>query len=219
MPDNLVIPPALALGGLIGAAAPAGPFPLDRFENGLDRLKSLGFQILVPPEILEKQGFLAGPDRLRASILNRLLADPQVGAVIGARGGYGSMRLLDRLDYRQAALRPKIVLGFSDLTALLLALHQKSGLVTFHGPVVTSLAEADQESVDHLARLLLGRPVFPLSLAGCRILREGRTEGRLWGGNLTLIVHLLATDWLPPFDGAVLFLEDTSEPPYRLDRL
>ena len=212
-------PRALAPGDVIGVAAPAGPFPRDRFDAGLSRLRSLGFETLCPPRIFERDGYLAGSDATRAATLIELVTRPDVRAVIAARGGYGVMRILRQLDWRTFAENPKIIMGFSDITALLLALHQHAELVTFHGPVVTFLAEADEESLRHLQRLVSGDPVFPIAMESAEVLVRGRAEGPLLGGNLTLLVHLLASGWLPDMTGAILFIEDTGEPLYRLDRM
>lgn len=218
-PRPILRPPALRAGDLIGVAAPAGPFDNQRFRTGLTRLQALGFKTIFPEQIFERQGFLAGDDERRAQTLNALLADGEVKAVIGARGGYGSMRILDRINYKRLRDAPKLVIGFSDLTAMLLAMHCRTGLVTFHGPVVSSLAEADQETVAYLGRLLTGETVFPIYLDGMKMIRPGRVTGPLIGGNLTLLTHLLATPWMPATKGAILFLEDTGEAPYRLDRM
>ena len=217
--EPLLVPRALVKGDLIGVAAPAGPFSEERFRQGLDRLEELGFRVRTPGLIFQQDQYLAGPDENRALTLNRLLADPEVKAVMAARGGYGSMRILDRLHLETVRAHPKIIIGFSDITALLLGLVKKTGLVCFHGPVVTSLAEADQETIRHLEKILTGQPVFPLPLDRERILKPGRAAGPLLGGNLTLLVHLLATGWKPDLGGAILFLEDIGEAPYRLDRL
>ena len=215
----MIRPRALVKGDLIGVAAPAGPFVEERFQKGLERLQEIGFRVRTPRQIFQRDEYLAGSDESRALTLNRLLADPEVKAVMAARGGYGSMRILDRIDLGTVKAHPKIIIGFSDVTALLLGLVKKSGLVCFHGPVVTSLAEADHETISHLKRLLTGQQVFPLALDEERLVRPGRAVGPLLGGNLTLLVHLLATGWKPDLTGAILLLEDTGEAPYRLDRM
>ena len=216
---RLTRPPALVEGDVIGVAAPAGPFPSERFETGLARLESMGFYTVTPPQIYERTGFTAGPDHRRADLFNSFLHEKNTRAVMAARGGYGSMRILDRLEPKALATDPKIIIGFSDVTALLLHLVKTAGVVTFHGPVVTSLTEADSRTMAHLKNFLTGRPVFPLSLDDGWIIRGGQARGPLLGGNLTMITHLLPTGRLPDLDGAILFLEDTNEAPYRLDRM
>ncbi len=215
----LLLPPALKPGDLVGLAAPAGPFPEDRFRAGLSRLEAMGFKTTFPDQIFEQNGFLAGSDQNRAETFNHLVADPNVQAIICARGGYGTMRILDLIDLSPLAQNPKIILGFSDITALLMAIHHQTGLVTFHGPVITSLAEADDNTVRHLQKILTGQPTFPVSLNTDKVIVEGRVEGPLLGGNLTLLVHMLATNKLPDLEDSILFLEDTTEAPYKLDRM
>jgi muramoyltetrapeptide carboxypeptidase len=209
----------LAPGDRVGVAAPAGPFDRDRFQAGLQRLEALGLTPVVPDQVFEKNGFLAGPDAHRAETLHRLWADPDVAGVMAARGGHGSLRLIDRLDFDLFRGRPKMLIGFSDLTALLNTVQDQTGLVVVHGPVVTSLAEADPAALDHFRRLIFGEIVFPLSLDSASVLCPGRAEGLLWGGNLTLLVHLAAAGRLPDLAGRLLLLEDVSEAPYRLDRM
>lgn len=215
----MILPPPLKPGDLIGVAAPAGPFSLDRFEAGLARLEKMGFQTRCPDQIFDKNGFLAGKDEHRLHTLETLLFDPDIKAVICARGGYGAMRILEDVNYEKLKESPKFFIGFSDLTALHLAFHNTIGLVSIHGPVVTSLAEADEETASHLFKLVCGQNPFPIHPANTVALRPGRARGRLLGGNMTLFVHLLATQWMPALDGAVLFLEDVSESPYRVDRM
>lgn len=212
-------PSPLTDGHLIGIAAPAGPFPLDRFQQGLARLTSLGFRTKIPDQVFDRNGFLAGSDRDRAQTFNDLLADPEVGMIVAARGGYGVMRILDRIDYSLVRAHPKIIVGFSDLTALLLSITDRTGLVTYHGPVVTHLTDLDEKSIQQFRDTITGRNVFPLSLTGTEILVPGQAKGPLIGGNLTILVHMLAADRLPDLEGAVLFLEDVEEAPYRIDRM
>ncbi|MFH1135629.1 MAG: LD-carboxypeptidase [Pseudomonadota bacterium] len=216
---KLVAPPPLADGGYWGAAAPAGPFAEDLFRLGLARLETRGFGIIYSDDIFLKDRYLAGPDETRARVLTEAWADPRVGAIIAARGGYGALRIVQRLDFGFFREHPKIFVGFSDLTVLLLALYDQAGLVSFHGPVVTTLAAADDETVGRLVDLVTGRPVFPLSLTDFQVLVPGRAEGPLLGGNLTMIIHLAAAGLLPDLEGAILFLEDVDESPYRVDRM
>lgn len=216
---RLALPPALKPGDVIGVAAPAGPFEKDRFEKGINRLSDLGFSVHIPEGVFDRNGYLAGSDESRTEILNRLIRDEMVNAVIAARGGYGCMRILEHIDYGALARNPKIVMGFSDITALLTSIYSKSKCVSFHGPVATSLADADDETLSQTIDLLTGRFTGSINLDGGSVLSPGVAEGPLLGGNLTLLVHLLGTPWAPDFDGAVLFFEDVHEAPYRLDRM
>lgn len=206
-------------GQAIGLAAPAAAFDPDALERGLEALAGLvpGLAPRRDPEIMERAGYLAGADALRAEHLTRLMTEPGLGAVLCARGGYGSSRLLPLLDLKRLAAGRRLLVGFSDLTCILLPL-AAHGLVTVHGPVVTQVPRLDQASREDLAALLAGAPSWPAVLAG-RPLAPGRARGPLLGGNLTLICHLLGTPYLPPLDGAVLLLEEISEKAYRVDRL
>ena len=215
---TLILASALKEGDTIGVAAPAGPFPRERFDKGTARLRALGFHVVWPSQIYDRDGFLAGSDASRAQTLTRLWADEKVKAIIGARGGYGTMRILSMIDYSLLKANPKIIIGFSDLTALLMSCIKETGLVVFHGPVVTSLADADLDTAAHLKRMLTGEQVFPLALDRNGVMVRGRASGPLLGGNLTLLIHLLASRQLPDLEGAILFLEDVGEAPYRLDR-
>lgn len=206
-------------GAELALVAPAGAVPRPALEAGLEVLAGLAphSRCLVDDQVLASQGYLAGGDRERAAHLARLLSDPSLGAVLAARGGFGCSRLLPRLDLAALARAGGCLLGFSDLTCLLNALASQ-GLVTLHGPVVTQLPRLDQPSRQDLAALLAGQPPFPSRLAG-RPRSPGRARGRLQGGNLTSFCHLLGTSWFPDLDGAILFLEETGEAAYRLDRL
>ena len=214
----LILPPAVGPGDVIGVAAPAGPFDPDLFRAGTDRLTALGYELKIPDAVYNRTGFLAGNDLTRARTLMELWADPEVKAVMAARGGYGCLRLLDLIDYDEMARTPKMMIGFSDITALLLALHQRCGLASVHGPVVTSLGGADDETLEHFARLISGRSCFPRELDPDGVIVPGLARGPLIGGNLTLLIDLLATPFRPDFNGALLFIEDVGEVPYRLDR-
>lgn len=206
-------------GADLALVAPAGAVPPAALEAGLAALAALapGSRLIVEEPVRASQGYLAGGDQERAAHLTRLLRDPSLGAVLAARGGFGSSRLLPLLDLEALAGGGACLLGFSDLTCLLGALAAR-GLATLHGPVVTQLPRLDADSRADLAALLAGRPPFPGLLRG-----QGRRPGKAWGpllgGNLTMLCHLLGTAWFPELGGAVLFIEDTGEAAYRLDRL
>jgi muramoyltetrapeptide carboxypeptidase len=213
-------PPAWPRSGqVLAVAAPAGAVDRDALESGLAVLAELapGLRVRVDAEVLTREGYLAGGDELRAAHLARLLTEPGVGGVLAARGGFGASRLLPRLDLDRLAAAGRLVMGFSDLTALLNALAAR-GLIAVHGPVVTQLPRLDRASREAVAGLLAGRSGWPARLAG-RGLAPGRASGVLWGGNLTMLCHLLGTPWQPPVAGGILCLEEVNEPAYRLDRL
>jgi len=211
----------LAVGDTVSLAAPAGPVTEAGVRAGVAYLEGLGLKVRVPSEVFLQEGFLAGPDETRARVLMDQLTDPEVRAVFCARGGSGSLRLLGRLDLADLAGPPKLLIGFSDITVLLLAILQGAGWMPVHGPLMTSFTTLDRTSRVHLADLIFGREVFPLAFGQedeAEVLVPGRAEGPLLGGNLTLILHLMATPYRPNLDGAILFLEDAHEAPYRLDR-
>lgn len=207
--------------------APASPFEAGRFERGLAVLRDrLGLRPRFREDIAARDRYLAGPDPRRAAEWREAVEDEAASAILCARGGYGSMRILPTIDPRPLLARPKLFIGFSDVTAIHAALN-KAGLCTIHGPGVTQLATLPDGPLDHLRALLFGEAPAPkrdappepgAGLAGTETLRPGRATGPLLGGNLTLLSHLVGTPYLPPLDGAILFLEDVGEAPYRLDR-
>ena len=206
-------------GMTVAVAAPAGSFARPVFEDGLRLLHELApeISVRVDPEAYMRRGYLAGEDWQRAGHLERLMADPELGAVVCARGGFGSSRLLPLMDLERMASLGGCLIGFSDVTAVSLALAAR-GLVTLHGPVMTQLARLDRASLAEFIALLAGHRPWPAELMG-RPLGSGRAQGPLMGGNLTMLCHLLGTPYLPDLDGAILFFEEVNEPPYRLDRL
>lgn len=189
---------------------------------GLEVLRAWELEPVVAPHCLERLGHLAGSDEHRLSDLHGALSDPSVRAVLAARGGYGVTRLLHRLDWELVRRDPKVIVGFSDISALLNAAWVHAGLVTVHGPSVIGLGRQDGTAAIHLRRLLtstdpLGR--LPDPAGTVRTVRGGTAEGRLLGGNLALLTALIGTADLPDLRGALLLLEDVNEVPYRLDRM
>lgn len=225
---KLLRPPRLEPGDLIGLAAPASPLPQPTdLDRAVARLEALGFRVLPARHLLRRRGYLAGTDRQRAADLHQLVRDRRIKAILSLRGGYGCARLLPWLDPRLFREHPKILVGYSDLTALHCALLNHAQLITFHGPMaVPDFARPDLPNftVQSFLRLLT-RPEPYGSLRdhapapAPRILRPGRAVGPLLGGNLTVLVSTLGTPWQPDFRGRILVLEEVGEPPYRVDRL
>ncbi len=218
-PPSPGYPRLLKPGDSVGIAAPSGGFDPDRFHQGLARLKGLGVKPVVPPGIYEKKGYLAGSDRHRAAILSELLSRSDIAGVVCARGGFGALRLLDRLDSPRLKARPKPFVGFSDITAIHTVLQQDCGWVAFHGPVVTALAEADETSLAGMKQALFGPYPLTVPAPGGQVVRPGRVKARVTGGNLAVLCHLLATPFAPCFDRRILVIEDIAEPPYKIDRI
>jgi muramoyltetrapeptide carboxypeptidase len=212
----VIRPPRLRPGDVVRVVAPSGPVPRDGFAAGLARLGAR-YDLRYDEGVFAREGFLAGSDERRLGELRAALADPDARAVILARGGYGMTRILPFLDVAALRARPLPLVGFSDGTALL-AYAARAGVVSVHGPVVTQLGLLPD---DDLAALfaLLEEPEPGLLLAELAALVPGRVQGRLLGGNLEVFSRLVGTPYLPDVAGAILFLEDLGERPYRVDRL
>ncbi len=213
-------PPPLRRGDRVAVVAPSSPFDLDRLERGLAWLRET-FDVRDEPGLYQRRGYLAGDDADRAASLASALEDPSVRAVLCARGGYGAMRALENAGDRcLAALRadPKLVVGFSDITALH-AMASRAGVRSLHAPMVVAAGEAVSD--DHsatLATLLGERPATWNDLDVWQWCGEASVRGVLVGGNLTVLASLLGSPWFPSLDGALLMLEDVGEKPYRVDR-
>ena len=213
------LPVRLKPGAKIGIAAPAGPFDSQTFLRGTRILEAKGFEVYVPQGLLEANGYLAGSDEHRAEFVNQLFADKSIDAIVCARGGYGSLRILHLLDYDAVAKNPKIFIGFSDITALLTVLYDRCGLVTFHGPVLTSLADADEITKVSLFQTVSSDTKLEIEVSDGITLSPGAGSGIFCGGNLNTLCHLVGTPFAPSFADKILFLEDRAEAPYRIDRM
>jgi len=231
----LIKPPRLRRGGTIGLVCPAsaldGRDALDEAREDLDRL---GFATQPGRYCLERYGYLAGTDEQRAEDIMSMFADPDVDAILALRGGWGAPRILPLLDYDFIRAHPKPLIGYSDITALLLAVYARSGIVTFHGPVGRSTWNS--ETAEAFLRVLVyGERLVIDPLTGTnadgertgggrrrmspRTLFDGLAEGPLAGGNLTVMTALVGTPYMPDTRGHILFFEDVNEPLYRVDRL
>jgi len=213
------LPRALSVGDTLGIVAPASPFDRLSFYAGIRVLESMGFNVVIPENIFDQNGYLAGSDQRRADLLNQLFADPDIDAIVCARGGYGAMRILPMLDVDVIACHPKAFIGFSDATVLLIFLVQHCRMVSFHGPTVTTLGDADPSTRDQLMSVLSEPAVLSLASASNQVIRSGRASGRFFCGNLTLFCHLTGTPYQPDFSDGILLIEDRGEAPYRIDRM
>ena len=212
-------PPRLNPGDTIGIAAPASPFDADLFGGGVRVLESMGYRVHIPDDLFDRKGYLAGSEEHRKDIVHRLFADPSIKAIVCARGGYGSMRLLPMLDFSLIQKNPKIFFGLSDISAMLSAIYLTTGLVTFHGPMVTTLSNAPNETREAmLAAISAGEP-YILEMENGTTIQSGSASGPVCGGNLNTLNHLLGTRFAPDFSGHLLFFEDRGEKPYRVDRM
>ena len=215
-----IYPPPVKKGDIIGLVAPAGPLiNKDNFTAGIQILENKGFKVKFNQKLLNAKGYLAGSDQERADEFNRLWSDPEVKGLVAARGGYGCLRMIDLIDMKQIGRHPKILIGFSDLTVLLNAIYKKTGLVTYHGPVVTTLASIDKKSHTSFFNVLTGNPLKLIKPSRIKIINGGKANGILMGGNLTTLAQMVGTPHEIPWTDIILFIEDTGESPYRLDRL
>ena len=223
---TIIKPARLAKGDVIGIAAPASPpKSVAKLSRGIHYLERLGYHVLTGKHVNDKYGYLAGPDEARANDLNELFADPRVKAIIAARGGYGANRILPYIDYDLIRRNPKIFVGYSDITALQLAIFKMTGLVTISGPMVATEfgGKFGRQAEEHFWRCLTStQPLGLLKNPGRkkpRTLRTGNSVGQLLGGNLSMITSLLGTSYMPPVSESVLVLEEVDEPPYKVDRM
>lgn len=203
----------------LGIVAPASPFKREGFEKGIDVLTGMGFEPVFDDSLFERNGYLAGTDQHRAAQVNRFFADERIDALLCARGGYGSMRMLDFLDFALIRENRKPFVGYSDITVLLSVLAGRCLVPVFHGPNVVGLGEADARMRASFQSCLggnLSKELFPDNTI---VLFRGEATGTLTGGNLTLLCHLVGTPYAPDFNNVILFLEDRGEAPYRIDRM
>lgn len=217
------VPRRLTRSSRIAVAAPASaPFDLNKYSTGLETLKQRGLTVEAPPSF-EPMGYLAGPDDVRRDRFQELLFREDIDAIICARGGYGSSRIIPYIDYERIPDRIPLLVGYSDITALQLALLTKAGVPSLSGPMVyPDWADIDEHTENLFWRFAGGEYNFEIGNPGERPLyrlREGQTEGMLIGGNLSVLTSLVGTEFFPDMTGAILFLEDVNEAPYRVDRM
>ncbi|MBN2991019.1 LD-carboxypeptidase [Pseudomonas cedrina subsp. fulgida] len=217
--------PALRPEGTIALIAPAGPAALD-VEKAGQWMRARGYDLRIFPGVHERDGYLAGSDNVRLNDLHSAFADPDIDAIFCLRGGYGTPRLLDSLDFDLLRAHPKPFVGYSDITALHLAINRHAGFVTFHGPMLNADLLGGKQAPTESSLLgmlrgdlgtgsVLAHPAaFPLTT-----LEPGIACGRLLGGNLSMIAAVTGTPYALDADGIILFIEDVNEPIYRIDRL
>src|SRR4028119_75243 len=228
----LLKPPRLKPGSVVGLVSPAGAtWEHEELDIVQDAVRALGLVPRLAPHLLDRYGYLAGQDKDRAADINQLFADPQVAALLPIRGGWGSSRMLPYLDYDRIRQNPKILVGFSDITALTLAIYGRTRVVTFHGP--NGLTSWRPQQTEYFRRILFaGEAITFQNLKDgddedrlmqvknrIQTITPGQARGRLIGGNLSVFSGIVGSPYVPDFQGAILFLEDTNENIYRIDRL
>ena len=222
--------PALRKGDTIGIVAPASSMDQVSATRAMENLTRQGYKVRLSNGYLQARGYLAGSDKARAAEFNAFFADPAIKAILCLRGGYGSPRILDRLDYEMIRKNPKILIGYSDITALLNGIHSKTGLVVFHGPMAKEFS-LGKGLTPYTQKYFW--PAFtpssklfadwggtgPRGRTHLKTIRRGQAEGVLVGGNLSVLVSTIGTPYEPRSENCILFLEDVSEKPFRIDRM
>ena len=226
-PKTKIKPPRLKPGDTLGLIAPGSYISEDELKDSKENLEKLGYKVFYNDRILSKTGYLAGTDESRAEEVNSMFADKKVNGIICARGGYGCSRILPLLDYELIKNNPKIIIGYSDITALLNAIYSETGLVTFHGPV--GISSFNEFSVTYFNEVLV-HPEKDLVLIsakgedekdnnGIKTIVSGKAVGELVGGNLSVLNSLIGTKYDFNGEGKIIFLEEIGEEPYRIDRM
>ena len=229
-PMKLIKPPRLREGDLIGLISPSGHTSDESIAKAVATIEGLGFKVALAPHLREVMGNYAGPVAHRLADLHAMFANPEIKALWCIRGGSGAISLLSGIDYALIRAHPKILLGYSDITALHLALLRKSGLVTFHGPVASSTMSS--YSLEHMLAVLMDpspRYTMPMAMEnakraaqephyGIRTVHAGVASGRLIGGNLSMVAALAGTPYAADIKGGLLYIEEVNEAPYRIDR-
>jgi muramoyltetrapeptide carboxypeptidase len=229
--EELIKPKRLKHGDTLGLIAPGSYITEDELKESITNLESLGFKVVYTKRILLRNGYLAGTDEQRAADLNEMFSKDDIDGIVAARGGYGCTRILPLIDYDLIKKNPKVLIGYSDITALLFAIYLKSGLICFHGPV--GISTFNEYSINNFKNILM-YPSEGLILYNegnenqiegkdvdteLYTIKSGKATGRLIGGNLSIVVSLIGTPYDVDSAGKLIFLEEVGEEPYRIDRM
>lgn len=215
---RFVFPPLLGPGARVALIAPAGPLGDEgELECAIENTRALEWEPVLGRHVRERLDYLAGTDAHRLSDLNRALGDPAIDGIWCLRGGYGVLRLLERVDFEALRRTPKAVIGFSDITALHASICTKAGVVSYHGP--TARGKLSAFSKASLKRAVTGGADSAGAVEGAQVLVGGAARGRLAGGNLAVLMALAGTSFFPDLEGSILVLEDVNEAVYRIDRM
>jgi muramoyltetrapeptide carboxypeptidase len=224
---KLIKPPKLREGDTIALVTPGSYITQQEQEESISNLRNLGFNVTYSERLMQKNGYFSANDKERAIDLNEMFERKDVRGIMCARGGYGCARILPYLDYEVIRNNPKPLIGFSDVTALHYAIFKNSGLVTFHGPVsISTFSNFSQRNFENVLLDPKGEIVLYNSTTdndynpyGITVISEGKAEGELIGGNLSIVVSLIGTDYDMDYSGKIIFLEEFLEEPYRVDRM
>ncbi|MBE9216173.1 LD-carboxypeptidase [Plectonema cf. radiosum LEGE 06105] len=220
--NTIIKPPRLRLGDTVGLISPAGIIDSEDVEQAKQTFTALGLKVKLGSHILDNYGYLAGIDRDRAGDVNAMFGDKSVKAIIAMRGGWGGNRILPLLNYNYIRANPKIIMGYSDITSLLLAITAQTGLVTFHGAVATSTW--NNFTLNYVKSIIFNGELVTMNNTLATQLRRqiitpGKAKGKFIGGNLSVINSMLGSSYLPNWKNSILFIEDIGEDVYRVDRM
>ena len=214
-------PKALFPGARVGLVAPSSSIDDERLEKAIRNIESLSLKVEYSPEIMSQNGYLAGTDEVRLQDFHRQWQRKDIDAIWCIRGGYGCARLLPQIDYKMIRKNPKLFIGYSDITALNIAIQQQTGLTTFHGPVaVSDLTDYNREQIQQVLFTNSNRQtIVNTDTAPIQVIHPGKARGTLIGGNLSLLSALIGTPYAPKIKGKLLLIEEIREAPYRIDRM
>jgi muramoyltetrapeptide carboxypeptidase len=224
-----IFPKRLKKGDTIGLVSPGGFIDDDQLEESVKNIEKLGFKPYYRDIVTAREGYFGGTDKVRANDLMHMFTNKSVDAILCTRGGYGSNRILDLLDFEKIRQNPKALIGYSDVTSLLIAIYQKTGLIGFHGPV--GISTFNEFSVKSFEKVLI-KAKKQYKYANERekdteknsdydkyTITKGKAEGNLIGGNLVMLTTLIGTKYEPDFENKIVFMEEIREKPYKIDRM
>ena len=221
----MIKPKPLQQGDSVAIIAPASPCDKKLIDKCIASLNELGLKVVIGESCISEHGFLSGTDDIRANDINCMFADKNIKGIFALRGGYGCARLLDFLDFKLIKKNPKIFIGYSDITALHIAINQKSKLITYHGPMISTelIKGLDEYSADYYKKFIFGNEkveeLFNPEGNTLEVINNGIASGQLTGGNLSLICSSLGTKYEINTKNKILFLEEVEEVPYKVDRM
>jgi len=224
---KIIKPKRLKSGDTIALVAPGSYISKEELDDSIKKIVGLGFNAVYSEKILNQNGYFSGTDNIRAEDLMEKFEDKNVNGIMCVRGGYGCARILPLLDYKSIKKNPKVLIGYSDVTALMYGIFNKTGLITFHGPVATSTF--NDFSVKNFYSVLTDN-IYPIKFSnateeldenpyGVVSIVKGKAKGKLIGGNLSIMVSLIGTDFDISYDNSIIFIEEVGEEPYRIDRM
>ncbi|RRD39216.1 LD-carboxypeptidase [Leptotrichia sp. OH3620_COT-345] len=218
--QQIIIPEKLKEGDTIGLIAPAN-YKGTSADDEVEYLINRGFKVVYGKSFDSMWYGFGGIDEMRAEDINDMFANKEIKAIFAIRGGYGSIRIVDKLDYEVIKKNPKIFSGYSDITTLLIAINEKTGLVTYHGPMSSNFRDIPEVTETSFNKTFIEVSEFNLAELDNEyfVIRNGKGEGKITGGNLSLIVASLGTEYEINTDGKILFIEEVNEPTYRIDRM